>query len=73
MVYSPMEVEEECTECPPRTLVAAVLLAMVSSEQATVVTVMSAARRLSMAVVSAQVAEMDTYELNMPWSELEME
>ncbi len=64
-----MEVDEECTEWPPRTLVTAVLSAMVSREPATEVAVMSAARRLSMAVVSAHVAEMAAYELNMPWSE----
>ena len=40
-----MEVEEECTEWPPRTLVAAVLSAMVSSEPATVVAVMQGAGR----------------------------
>ena len=58
---------------PPRTLVAAVLSAMVSVEPATEVAVMSAARRLSMFVVSDQKAEMAAYELNMPWSEPVME
>lgn len=53
-----MEAEAVCTECPPRTFVAAVLAPMVSTDPAMLESVMSPARRLSMFVVSDQKALM---------------
>ena len=58
--------EASCTLWPPRTLVAAVLAAIVSVEPAIEVAVMSAARRLSMSVVSGQEALMPVSEDHIP-------